>query len=114
MNGFYLNIGLWHANTQNEMMVARACAAVEAVGIRIKRIALVRKRDEEPSLVIHAETLLDRKTTAEEVLHAANILDQDCIAMFWRGSGDDAGVGELIGPRADAWGAFDARFFHFL
>jgi hypothetical protein len=41
------------------------------------------------------------------VAELAYELDQDCIALF----NVETGVGQLIGPRAAAWGAFNPEYF---
>jgi hypothetical protein len=110
VNTFYLNIGLWHAGTKDEMMLAAALAAIEARVYRILRIALVRKFGEEPSLVIHGGTLQNRETLHNQVFAAACALNQDCIAVYW----DSTQQGALIGPRSDKWPAFDLAYFNFL
>ena len=38
---------------------------------------------------------------------------QDCVALVARVDGEKAGRGFLLGPRADAWGAFDPRRFEY-
>jgi hypothetical protein len=44
---------------------------------------------------------------ADEVHHLATQLQQDCIAVFYPAQGR----GELVGPGATAWGAFDLAQF---
>lgn len=43
----------------------------------------------------------------ELVYSLAVLLGQDCIAVYL----PEQGIGHLIGPRADAWGAFDLDYF---
>ena len=110
MNRLYLNIGLWHAGTKDEMLVHHALAQVEATaGFEVRRIALVRVRDEEPSLVVECETHCNQRNAETLVWVAAQALKQDCIAVWWPEHG-----GKLIGPKAANWGAFDQSKFHFL
>jgi hypothetical protein len=40
----------------------------------------------------------------------AEALGQDCLAVV-AGQGQDWVSGALVGPRAEAWGAFDPRYF---
>jgi hypothetical protein len=42
-----------------------------------------------------------------KVYHLAQLLSQDCIAVYT----PSIGKGELIGPRSEAWGAFNPEFF---
>jgi hypothetical protein len=120
MNYFYLNIGLWHAGTQDEMMVSHALAQVEAHELTIRRVALVRMPGEEPSLVVHGGSHLDRADVEAILFKVAQELGQQCIALWWCGGPgprDRDGVylsGSLVGPGAAQWGAFDLTRFHFL
>jgi hypothetical protein len=112
MNTFYLNIGLWEPGTKHEMLICRATASIEAMGLRPRRLMLIRGEGQEPFLVVHGETIKPYGAYYSAVLSACTVLGQDCIASYW--TGDLPPKGELIGPRAADWGDFDARLFHFL
>lgn len=62
---------------------------------------VVKNSTTEPTLVVE----VDRPLTRDEAYAVSAALHQDCIAQR---VGD---VGELIGPRADKWGAFDPDLF---
>lgn len=110
MNTFYLNVGLWHRGTQDEMMLTAAMAAVEARVFKILRVALVRRAGEEPSLVIHASTFAARSECRAMVWDAAKVLGQDCIALYWEPTKE----GSLDGPGCTKWAPFDLKLFNFL
>ena len=110
MNTFYLNIGLWHRGTKDEMMLTAALAAIEARVFKIMRAALVRKVDQEPCLVVHAGTFATRGECRDSVWNAAMALGQDCIALYWEPTKE----GWLEGPRSQDWGPFDLKLFNFL
>ena len=46
-------------------------------------------------------------SASREIFKTAIALDQDCIAVYYPGRSQ----GLLLGPRADAWGQFDANHF---
>lgn len=59
--------------------------------------------DSEPTLVVN--TFCPVSSTQVEKL--AKAFDQDAIAFF----DVDTGKGHLVGPRASAWGSFNAEYF---
>jgi hypothetical protein len=94
-----LNIGL-EANDGSEVNERAALAAVLG---RTRAVSCgIRQSDTERTLVVIAEAL---STTAAWTIAVA--LKQDCIAVY----DTDAKRGRLIGPRADAWGAFEPAYF---
>jgi len=116
MTRFFLNVGLWHRNTRNEMLTSRPLAALEACGLRFERMCIVRKPDEEPSLVLFGRTVLDTADFDSVLFRACAMLDQDCIARWIGGAADSphSADGALVGPRAAEWGEFDTSKFYFL
>ena len=62
---------------------------------------VVKNSTTEPTLVVE----IDRPLTRDEAYAVSDFLRQDCIAQR---VGD---AGELIGPRADEWGAFNPDLF---
>jgi hypothetical protein len=66
---------------------------------------------DEPTLVVFFPTLQSGSLPVlREKLHAlCAALGQDCVAALW--SRNNVHYGELVGPRADRWGAFNAAYF---
>lgn len=117
MNRYFLNIGLWHHDSTDEMLVSHATASVEALGLRITRCAIVRINAQEPTLVVYGTTHLWHDDFDKVIDLAAQALKQDCIARWW--CEDDfvphtRNPGRLVGPKAAQWGEFNLSKFHFL
>ncbi len=129
MKPLVLNIGLQVGDTTPTGVEAasRARIAMHAIhgffgggkgGIGEHRVDLSDGR--EPTLVVE---LFPTRVTAVDlnwfIWELALALGQDCIAVAEVDEGEDtAGVshrfavgGQLIGPRAHAWGAFNSNFF---
>lgn len=64
----------------------------------------------ERTLVVRAAVRGERDAIRRHVYRVAAALEQDCIAARWTDL-DGATTGELIGPFAEAWGAYDEKFF---
>lgn len=95
-----VNIGL-EANDGGAIQPTHALAALRAVGGVKTLLARVMQSDSEPTLV--AEIAPPLNATAAYAV--ADTLRQDCIAQW------DGREGQLYGPNASAWGAFDPAFF---
>ena len=99
---YILNIGLAREGKPNlsalEAVVALSCAGIKVLD------AKVYDSDSEPTLVaqVSKETFL---YTAVNLVAIG--LDQDCIGIY----ATEAGIGKLIGPRADKWGEFNPEYF---
>jgi hypothetical protein len=94
-----LNIGL----EANDGTAVSERAALAAVLGRTRAVSCgIRQSDSEATLVLIAESL-----STASAWHIAAALRQDCIAVF----DTDLKRGRLIGPRADAWGAFEPAYF---
>ena len=112
-----LNIGLEINETKSEAIAEQiadtvdACLqlAIDALLIEVHRepFAFIGKGGEN-TLEVHLD-LLQALPAFRTWLHALSVvLQQDCIAYRCDGDHD---IAELIGPRADEWGAFDADQF---
>lgn len=105
--GAYLNIGLkaGTAPYQTNVPVFDALRAVRRVGGKFHH-STIQKSDTENTLVIE----LDGGLTRRALYDLAGALGQEAVAqcMYF---GDDRQWGELVGPKAEAWGAFNPQFF---
>lgn len=113
-----LNIGLTSPTGRNEhahrgIRLALALAHLEEILVDW-RVVTVKYVDPEGDLV-HEHTLVaqvdfDRARRCERIIpfvRLAEKLDQDCIAVL----NESTGEGQLIGPRAYAWGEFNENYF---
>lgn len=92
-----LNIGL-KTNKDARVPVHHAITVFPRFTFRDSRVA---DSATEQTLIARLEGI-----TRDDVHVAAILLEQDCIAVLW-----DSGQGELIGPNAEAWGAFNPDYF---
>lgn len=102
-----LNIGL--ATNSGGKFSPDAALEWLRVGAWAEDVVVIRSRvaqsDTEPTLVVELSTPLSQRMLDSLSI----ILSQDCIAQLY-----PDGHGELVGPRAAAWGAFDpARFIQY-
>jgi len=91
----------------NPLDARRAMQAVQAVrshGFDILSAKVVQS-DTEPTLVVRAEDAGIGQDNRIDMLSTA--LKQDCIGVWYPAEQ----YGQLIGPRADAWGEFNPEFF---
>ena len=98
----YLNIGLDKPAggkvTKGEILAAlRLCRIIQRGAIQYH------ESDTETTAVLE----LDKMPTVERLHTLSETLEQDCIAVYSRPSCK----GQLIGPRAKAWGKFNPSFF---
>ena len=105
--GYIINVGL-ASTTTGVITDDDAIAAVRAAGFGIT-FAGFAQSDTERTLIATVSAPAGLRGTA--IYHSfsaiAEALHQDCIAVF----SPSHNIGSLIGPRAEAWGAFDpARF----
>lgn len=95
-----LNVGL-QSDTLGRIPSQQALSCVrQAFGVYID--ATYVRSDTEPTLVV---SVFDQPSLQSKVFELAERLGQDCIAFV------QGGVGQLIGPRAAAWGEFNPEFF---
>lgn len=95
-----VNIGL-HANGGGKVRPSEALAALRAVGGAQPIRAEIQHSDTEPTLVVE----IARPLYASSAFAVADALRQDAIAQW------DGRDGQLYGPNASAWGAFNPAFF---
>lgn len=98
-----LNIGHKIAGTDQSLTLTQIVQAVERAGLRIARLD-VHTSDTETTSVISTP---DWDSPA--VFGLSRVLGQDCIAC-WHPLRPGQ-PGELVGPEAAAWGAFNPAFF---
>lgn len=113
---YLLNIGLNNLPAAAGVSIGRkalfAARALRAVGFS-SRGAQVVNSDTEPTLVasVYASRDMAKVTNGQAVKEAvfrlAEALNQECIALYL----PIADKGELIGPQADKWGAFNLAYF---
>jgi hypothetical protein len=121
MATFQLNIGLLrsgnssidpYAPIEPAHAVAEIARALREAGA--ERLAeRVDTGAPEATIITLGRVPADRLGLLREHLYVlAQVLDQDCIALYWPAGAPDTGAeGELIGPRAADWGAFNADYF---
>lgn len=95
-----VNIGL-QRNDAGLLRPEHAIAALRAIGGAQVIASHVYASDSEPTLVAQ----LDKPLSNIAAYEISRFLHQDAIAQF------DGWEGELIGPRAEAWGEFDGHHF---
>ena len=101
-----LNIGTRIGSTDMHLTLPEIVQATERAGLQIKTLAVHQSPDgTERSVVIGVRS--GPVEVSGAVRGLATVLGQDCIAV-WSPRGS---FGKLIGPRADAWGAFDPAMF---
>lgn len=112
-----LNIGLdgvpvngesYTNGRRNPAVVERMFAAVQACrsnGFKVTKAKLVQS-DTEPTLVAVVDDL-NAPGQDNRIDMLSTTLKQDCIAAWYPAEQ----YGQLIGPRADSWGAFNPEFF---
>lgn len=100
MTGALLNVGLNVGKTVNALTLTRVVAAVEEEGGRIRSLS-VHPSASEPTAIIELEAPLHRHA----LYGLADALDQDAVTQW------DGLRGDIEGPFAAAWGAFDPDFF---
>ncbi len=105
-----LNIGLNQSKnfTENPQKnsVLRVLEVLKMVGIDWQSVNTKQSNTEETAIVVIEKIGMDFK---QKIHLAANVLQQDCIAVYY--PHDNAG--ELIGEWADTWGTFDKSEFVF-
>jgi hypothetical protein len=99
-----LNIGLARTNNSN-IGVGTALRDLASHGFKIEHHAVVHS-DTEITVVAEVDDN-DQPGTDNRVHLLSNLLGQDCIAVY----NPETREGDLIGPRAAAWGAFSPEFF---
>jgi hypothetical protein len=107
---FILNIGLNGVHVPDDVALLYPVAqsfvatrAARALNFKFVRSQLI-KSDTEWTLVVEAQHTGDAAACANWLAEALN---QDCIAVYF----PDTKLGQLIGPRAAAWGDFNPEFF---
>jgi hypothetical protein len=104
-----LNIGLARAGKDN-LDPAKVERALWSNGIATLDAKIV-ESDTEPTLVIRTADITARNEAGNKfvdwVYNVSVALEQDCIAAYLPAFN----MGQLIGPRAAAWGEFNPEFF---
>ncbi len=96
-----VNIGLDASDKRGKVSAAQVLAFLMA---RVRVIAWrISNAGAERTLIVQ----VDAPLTIAQAHTVCNLFDQDCVAQ----STNNGATGELIGPRAAAWGAFDSRYF---
>lgn len=107
-NMIVLNIGLKTAT--GFIGAGYASAAIETIGeiVQLQKTHVSHHFGGEPTLAV---TIVPRDLVRlhEQLYNLAYKLNQDCIAVYF----PSTQTGQLIGPNAVAWGAFDPEFFVF-
>jgi hypothetical protein len=104
---YILNIGLARNDGAPNNTVAQVLQDVQGMGLAYRTGRLLQS-DTEPTLVIEAAAPRSGYAWLPEAVHMlAQVLGQDCIAVFDT-QGNDTG---LYGPNAEAWGEFNPEFF---
>ena len=97
-----LNIGLYVNGKDDGKTIERASEAVRLVNLHSLDLqARLAPSVTEPTLVLKCDLL---GALALDII--AERLEQDCIAIRY-----ENGKGELIGPKAEAWGEFNPEYF---
>ncbi len=99
-----LNIGL-RRNGEGELSIGSIHATLAANDIHIVRWAEVEEGKSEPTYIGLVEG-----ASRDRIERVAMELGQDAIAVYDL----KAAKGELIGPKARGWGAFDRQLFQVL
>ena len=102
MTRYLINVGL--QTTGRDITPADARAVCHAAGITIITSNVLRS-DTEPTLIALVE--IRPGHLGDAAFQVCDQLGQDCIAVVEV----DTGSGQLIGPRAAAWGAFNPAYF---
>lgn len=98
-----VNIGMNVGRTQVEIPQETIRSMLAVLQVRVSASRIDRPQDGgEPTFVASVDQL-----TADKVRILADVLHQDCIAVWWKQSEK----GELIGSKAGEWGAFDPAYF---
>ena len=97
-----LNIGLELGATGALLSLPEVVQTLCRLGIQIRSLHVV-ESDTETTVVIATPTW-----DSHAVATASTLLGQDCIACW---TPTLPVKGHLLGPRAEAWGAFNPRFF---
>lgn len=115
------NIGLDVAGSRNSLhdctvRARQAISIIKSTGIRYQ-VERISSQYEGPDGTIHLEQALVVELSVYEAARIASIrslayeiavaLSQDCVAVYW----PSADRGELIGPNAAKWGAFNINHF---
>lgn len=106
---YVLNIGLNNLpdnfSRDVHQQVSAVINAIAGAGFKATLTRIVQS-DTEPTLVVHAETRYSYVPAAVRIEGLASALNQDCVAAVF-----PSGSGALLGPRAEAWGAFNPDMF---
>lgn len=106
LDGVPVNGETYTNGQRNPLEVEQLLVAVKtarALRFVVKRVSLLQS-DSEPTAVVLCEPPAGNSIAVHQL---AQRLNQDCIAVY------DATLrrGELIGPNAEKWGAFNPAFF---
>lgn len=102
-----LNIGL-ESKTRNDLTVRGVLDTLTFMGLVPVHYGIHQSNTERTMVVrVHTAELPVGVAPSRAIFKASEALGQDCIAAYIPARD----VGRLIGPRADAWGAFNPEFF---
>lgn len=98
-----VNIGMWpgRVGVTLPQETVRSMLDVLRIKVRASRVD-VPKDGSEPTFIASVDHL-----TKDKVKVLADVLHQDCIAVWWSAHEK----GELIGPHAAEWGEWDSALF---
>lgn len=105
--GAYLNIGLLvgHPGYKTYLPVFSTLRTLRNYGAKFHH-STIQKSDTEDTLVVELDGPIPRRVLFE----IASALNQEAIAQCMSGM-DGNEWGELVGPKAEAWGEFDPERF---
>jgi hypothetical protein len=101
---YLLNIGVAREGNSN-IGVGTVLRELGAIGAIIGHT--VQHSETEVTVVALVQIPGTTQHAGNEIFHLANLLGQECIAVYNMATE----TGALIGPRADKWGAFNPDFF---
>ena len=102
-----INFGLTRADNGEALNPDRVLGALHYLGFDVDN-ARIEDSTTEPTIVVQHPDGIARGTAWEvSILGLCDIFAQDCIAI----STDNGETGELIGPKAEAWGPFKPEYF---
>lgn len=98
-----VNIGMNVGRTDVEIPQETIRSMLAVLQVKVSASRIDRPQDGgEPTFIASCDQL-----TADKVRILADVLHQDCIAVWWKQSEK----GELIGAKAGEWGTFDPAYF---
>lgn len=113
-----LNIGLAVPGTDGSIGAGYAAATAETLGhiVGMELRTVKHNQGEEQTLIVDIAPPPGTGHTRlkENIAVLSERLHQDCVAVWFHGAQGGPGHGELLGPKAADWGAFNPIYFHYL